>query len=134
MRESIGATFLIKIMIVFIVLYNSILAIAVNYAMAFRVKNKAIDLLEQYEGCMKASGPILGYLNHVGYYRVDLTNQSKIEITPVHFSNNNRNGYYYKVKTFITFDFPFVGSFLTVPIKGETKIFYGLPHDDAICP
>lgn len=134
MRESIGGTFLIKIMIVFIVIYNSVLAIAVNYAMAFRVKNKAIDLLEQYEGCKGANDKILAYLNSVGYYRVDLTNQSKIDITPMPVTNNNRRGYYYVVTTFISFDFPFVGEFLTVPIKGETKIIYGISNDDAMCP
>ncbi|MDD3305005.1 MAG: hypothetical protein PHT75_02630, partial [Bacilli bacterium] len=69
MRESVGATFLIKIMVVFIVLYNSMLAIAVNYAMVFRVKNQIINLLEQYEGCVGARNNIEAYINSVGYYR-----------------------------------------------------------------
>jgi hypothetical protein len=41
-RESIGGAFLIKIMVVFIVLYNSLLAIAVNYAMALELRIKLL--------------------------------------------------------------------------------------------
>ena len=40
MRESIGGTFLIKIMIVFIVIYNSVLAIAVIMLWLLGLKTK----------------------------------------------------------------------------------------------
>ncbi|HHT38783.1 MAG TPA: hypothetical protein GXZ95_05205 [Mollicutes bacterium] len=134
MRESIGGAFLIKIMIVFIIVYNSVLAIAVNYAMAFRVKNKAVDLLEQYEGCKTAADKIIAYVNTVGYYRADTSASKGIKIDTIQVDNNNRRGYYYEVTTFIQFDFPFVGRLLVVPIKGETKIIYGISQDDATCP
>ena len=50
MREAIGGTWLFTIVIVFIVLFSSYLAISVNYSKAFKVKNGIVDLIEQNEG------------------------------------------------------------------------------------
>jgi hypothetical protein len=129
MRESIGATFLIKIMVVFIVLYNALLAIAVNYAMVFRVKNQFINLLEQYEGCQGAKDEITNYISEVGYYRA--ANPSNrgytIEAIP------DTRGTYYKVITYIKFDFPMVSNYFMVPITGETKVLYGVYEDNYEC-
>jgi hypothetical protein len=130
MRESIGAAFLIKIMIVFIVIYNSILAIAVNYAMAFRVKNQIINLIEQYEGCRPAMDKINDYIRHVGYYRTGDIENSAFTIQPLEIPDR---GYYYKVTTYLNFDFPFVGDFLKVKINGETKPIYNISDENINC-
>lgn len=122
MRESIGATFLIKIMVVFIVLYNSLLAIAVNYAMVFRVKNRIIDLLEQYEGCRGAQPYIEDYIANVGYYKAGTSIKNPYDISPVIVSGR---GTYYRVFTYITFYFPVVKDLLHFNVAGETKILYG---------
>ena len=129
MRESVGATFLIKIMVVFIILYNSLLAIAVNYAMVFRVKNQIINLLEQYEGCAGAKDKIEGYVNNVGYYRA-VSDEGPFSIVPVNVSNR---GTYYRVTTYIEFDFPIVDKLFHVDISGETKIIYGVNETAAQC-
>jgi hypothetical protein len=131
MRESIGATFLIKIMVVFIILYNSLLAIAVNYAMAFRVKNEIINLLEQYEGCAGAKDSIESYIANVGYYRAATPSQGPYSIVPV--QEENRNGTYYIVTTYLKFDFPFVKDVMRVDVKGETKVIYGVLETDTEC-
>lgn len=130
MRESIGATFLIKLMVVFIVLYNSLLAIAVNYAMVFRVKNQIINLLEQYEGCQGARTKIEEYIANVGYYRATTADQGPYSIEPESVSNR---GTYYVVTTYIKFDFPFVENLLRVNVSGETKIIYGVFESSAKC-
>lgn len=139
MRESIGGAFLIKIMVVFIVLYNSLLAIAVNYAMVFRVKNRIIDLLEQYEGCEKISTAcnnescVKQYIDSVGYYRANAPvgggKNYKIEA----ISEGNR-GSRYRVTTYITFDFPVVGDWFNISITGETKTIYGVYEDSDANP
>lgn len=49
MRDAFGGAFMIKLFLVFIVLYVSFAAVSLNYAKAFRVKNKIIDYIEQNE-------------------------------------------------------------------------------------
>jgi len=138
-RESIGGAFLIKIMVVFIVLYNSLLAIAVNYAMVFRVKNRIIDLLEQYEGCAgvitgcNGNNCVADYVSTVGYYRAAApTGGSGRAYTIEAFRDGNR-GTHYRVTTYITFDFPWINQFLNVSIQGETKTIYGKFETNSTC-
>ena len=49
MRDAFGGAFMIKLLIVFIVIYVSFTAIALNYAKAFKVKNKVIQYIEDNE-------------------------------------------------------------------------------------
>lgn len=49
MRDAFGGAFMIKLLIVFIVIYISFTAIALNYAKAFKVKNKVIAYIEENE-------------------------------------------------------------------------------------
>ena len=50
MKESIGGTWLIGIVALFIVLFSAFMAYSINYTKAFRAKNSVIDLIEQSEG------------------------------------------------------------------------------------
>ena len=50
MRESIGATWLMGIVMVFIALFASFLAFSINYSKAFRVKDGIVDRIERYNG------------------------------------------------------------------------------------
>ena len=143
MRESFGGAFMIKLVLIFIVIYVSFMAVAVNYAKAFRVKNNVINILEQNEFQIGDSIDIIDeYLKNVPY---DL---SKIDSIPsncnnVTFGNTDKSKdtvltgrgvcitqlgdkgshkIYYKVTTYIAIDFPFFGINMTLPISGETKI------------
>ena len=49
MREAFGGAFMIRLVLVFLVLYISFMAVAVNYAKVFRIKNHIINMLEQYQ-------------------------------------------------------------------------------------
>lgn len=144
MREAFGGTFMIKLMLIFLTIYIAFIAVALNYAKAFRVKNKIIDIIEQNEGISSYDdvsdksviGSINTYLNSVSYY-VSLDN-----ITASNDNNNNNlhcytNGYcieetssdendgriskYYKVTTYININFPFFGLDFRIPITGETR-------------
>ena len=46
MREAFGGLFMIRLMLVFIVIYVAFAAISLNYAKAFRIKNKVISYIE----------------------------------------------------------------------------------------
>lgn len=49
MRDAFGGAFMIKLFLVFIFIYISFTAVALNYAKAFKVKNLVIDYLEDNE-------------------------------------------------------------------------------------
>ena len=50
MRDAVGGVFSVQTILIFIVLVSGYLAFSINYTRAFRVKNKIIDSIEQYEG------------------------------------------------------------------------------------
>ncbi len=50
MREAISGTVLIKVFLVFLFLYAIFIGVAINYAKAFRIKNRIINIIEQNEG------------------------------------------------------------------------------------
>lgn len=130
MRESIGGAFLLKLVVIFIVIYNSLLAIAINYAIAFRVKNQIINLLEQYEGCSNVGNRISNYVNSVGYYRAATPTEKSYRVE-AHTTPNR--GTYYTVTTFIKFDFPFIRNMFRIDIIGESKLIYGIYESNNKC-
>ena len=73
MRDAVGGTFMMYVLLVFLAVYITFVAVAFNYARAFRVKNKVIDIIEQNEGLddyrntSGAIGDIENYLNSVSY-------------------------------------------------------------------
>jgi len=46
MRDAIGGTFSIQIILFFLIIINSYLAFSVNYTKAFRIKNNIIAIIE----------------------------------------------------------------------------------------
>lgn len=73
MRDAFGGAFSIKLMLIFLMLYVAFICVALNYARAFRVKNRIINIVEQYEGyCGTNKGQIdndiNSYLQTTGYY------------------------------------------------------------------
>lgn len=50
MRESIGGGWLFTVVVLFIVLFSSYLAISINYSKAFKVKNFILSTVERREG------------------------------------------------------------------------------------
>ena len=137
MREAFGGAFTIKLMLIFLAIYIAFIAVALNYAKAFRVKNKIIDIIEQNEGIDSYNdtkegsviGDINSYLNTVSYY----VNLANIKNNNTENINCYDRGYcieettapvtdgitskYYKVTTYININFPF----FNIPITGETR-------------
>lgn len=140
MKEGIGGTFMIYVFLVFLAVYITFLAVAFNYARAFRVKNKVIDIIEQNEGIDDYAdiggtlGQIDEYLNNVHYIvsGIDKDECSETEynyiddlgycIGEYDYTVDGNTAYYYKVKTFIKLEIPFLDWFsFTIPVKGETR-------------
>ena len=49
MRETIGNTFIIKLVIVFTLLFSAFLALAISYNKVFRMKNEVLSIIEKYD-------------------------------------------------------------------------------------
>lgn len=127
MREAIGGALLIKLVMFFIVIYTCFLAIAVNYSITFRVKNQIINLIESYESYDLAKQPIEEYINSVGYYRsgeMTLGNHSTCTSGYCIQELDGARGKYYKVTTYVSFDFPIIGKLTNFPVAGETRVIY----------
>lgn len=133
MREAVGGSVLIQIVMIFIVLYAALLAIAINYSIAFRVKNNIINLIEEYGEVNDEA--IRNYVNSVGYYKggdghteidSNCTNGYCIEKIPACLDAADTSfrcrGSYYKVTTYIAFDFPIIGNLLRFKVTGETRV------------
>ena len=142
MRESFGGAFMIKLVLVFIVIYVSFMAVAINYAKAFRVKNRLIDYVEQYQyksGDNRTIGKIEDYLNSIAYHIPDENGSLRRACeTDAKGISNNENPYfiangacisprcdgdvcYYRITTYISIDFPLFKIKMTLPISGESK-------------
>ena len=68
MREAIGGTWLFGLVITFIVFFASFLAVSINYAKAFNVKNEVINIVSKYEGNNNTTrNKIRSYLRNQGY-------------------------------------------------------------------
>ena len=141
MREAFGGAFTIKLMLIFLAIYIAFIAVALNYAKAFRVKNRIIDIIEQNEGIDSYNdtkegsviGDINSYLNTVSYY----VNLANIKNNNTENINCYDRGYcieetsgpikdgitskYYKVTTYININFPFFKLNFNIPITGETR-------------
>lgn len=148
MREAIGGTWLFSIVIVFIVLFTSFLAISVNYSKAFKVKNGIINIIEKNEGVSTDTvDEISSYLDTVGYlvysscpdtvtsqsstdkaqgFEASNTNSRKFKycVAKTEDTNGNINKTYYKVTVFFRVDLPIFGEIFTFPVTGETKPIY----------
>ena len=143
MREAFGGAFMIILMLIFLAIYIAFIAVALNYAKAFRVKNKIIDIIEQSEGISEIDynntneGSVIGnintYLNNVSY-NVNLTDINNKNIDNVHCYdrgycieeyarpvNDGVTSKYYKVTTYININFPFFNLNFNIPITGETR-------------
>ncbi len=96
MKDAIGGTWLMGIVLVFVVLFSSFLAFAVNYSKAFKVKNEIINIIEKNEGYTTSNNfgdkdistqkKILTYLDSIGYN----TTQTDIEC-PSEYNDLNGN-------------------------------------------
>lgn len=152
MREAIGGTWIFSIVIVFIVLFTSFLAISVNYSKAFKVKNGIVNIIEKREGISDATvDEISDYLNNVGYlvysscpdyvasqsnesahgFEASNTNSRKFKycIARTEDTSGNIKKTYYKVTVFFRVDLPIMGEIFTFPVTGETKPIY-FPKND----
>ncbi len=146
MRDAIGGTVTITIIIFFILLVNGYLAFNVNYTKAFKVKSQIISIIEQNEGhTSKAKEAIEDYINDMNY-SVNTSFLTSVTSADNTYYCNSTFGYcvksisveedeaaqyrgtYYHVITFVNIDIPILNQLLPAiasnifQVEGETKL------------
>ncbi len=150
MKEAIGSTWLIGIVITFIAIFSGFLAYSISYTKAFRVKNEVISIIEKNEGFSKTSlkgtevdnesklkddksteGKAYRFIKSVGYNysqnysctegTLQLGGYCLAKYCP---GNGEGERVYYKVTTFIALKIPVLNIGINLPISGETRALY----------
>ena len=142
MRDAFGGLFSIKVMLTFLVFYIFFICVALNYAKAFRVKNRIINVIEQREifdtttaSQITQSVAPAGYnvnLNALGsrkckgengYYT---TYQPGYSVSECIYSNGDTSQCYYVVCTYLMFNVPILNLNFPIAIRGETRLIQRL--------
>ena len=111
MREAIGGTMLMQIVLVFLIVYIMFMAVVINYGRVFRAKNNLITFIETEEGFKEGmTDSVRERANSLGY----------IDDIHVCYTEGN-NTKYFSVMLFINFELPLVTSSVRIPINGETS-------------
>lgn len=159
MREAIGSTWLIGIVITFIAIFSGFLAYSISYTKAFRVKNEIINIIEKNEGFTESNIDLTNvsdatlrdqtstearafrFIKSIGYNHSMFDGASN----PCREGELQTGGYclvkycpnkgsendriYYKVTTFISLSIPVINVGIRIPITGETKSLYNDTND-----
>lgn len=111
MKEAVGGTVLLKIVLVFLIIYIMFMAIVLKYGRTFRIKNALINQIEQHEGFTTLE-EIEEVARSLGYFR---------DLNACYVKLPNDRGYYYKIEIFAQFDLPLITNTLNIPVTGETR-------------
>lgn len=152
MRQAIGATWILQLVIIFMLIFVGFLALTINYTRAFRVKNEMLSMIEKYEGVNSESIALINnYLRYNNYQTTGncedgfygVTNLNSASIIPTSKNNkyyyclkknNSRSNTFsdranYEVVAFFKFNLPFIGDLFTFRVNGKT-IDINYPTDD----
>lgn len=150
MREAIGHTYVLGIVITFVAIFTIIFASSISYTKAFKARNRIISIIERnadtllQENFNKHFNDVViteidKTLSEVGYRVVGNQGYQTCENhsggTLINGRSNYRyclyqhttpKGTYYSVVAYMYFEFPVIGSNIEIPIYGETKLLYQL--------
>ncbi len=137
MKDAFGGSFILRIMLVFFVVFICFMTVAINFAKIFRIKSNVINILERshFSDLDTAKVQIDDYLRSVSYsypgerytgirnncntQRGELTDYGVCIVTTA-----NSTYSYYKVTAYIVMEFPLFNFGAIIPISGETKILH----------
>ena len=141
MRRAIGQTWVLQLVIVFILLFAGYIILTINYSRTIRVKNEVVSIIEKYEGLNDYSLNLVNnYLATSGYgakgvctnksqdgiYGGELNSNKLEKAEPkkkYHYCIKKYQGIsitnYYQVTVFYKFNLPVIGE-----ASGFTEGYY----------
>ena len=134
MKESIGYTVTLNIVIVFIVVIFAFLSAAIVYFKSNKISNVVMNSIEKYEGYnslsksdISAQMASLGYnkgkINCATDKKCTLKNDGKDGYC-VYECDGNKDYYYYKVRTNMSINIPIINDLLNIPVYSNTNYIY----------
>lgn len=136
MKQSIGLTYTLNFVIIFIVITFAFLFGIMSYYKAFKVNSRISNAIENHEGyndlSIKEINDVLGSLG----YRTGSVNcsnrkgessiaQNNYAICIYEYPVNSETGYFrYGIVTYIYIDIPIIGQTLKLPVYSETEKIY----------
>lgn len=136
MKQGVGFTATINIIMIFIVVTFAFLAATLSYYKAYKVNNAISDSIEKYEGYNDlAKEEISQKLKALGYHKgnsgcksnttngIESNNDSKYDYC-IEYQGINNNNYKYKITTYLVIDIPIGNLFIKLPIKSTTENIY----------
>ena len=138
MKEAIGNSFLVTLAIVFLFLIMSLLVSSLSYSKAYKAKNKVVSVIEKYDGFNADSEAEVNQDLFKMGYKTNTTSRRCKEIDNMTILHNTEagtydycvyevqstRGKYYHVVTYMHFDLPIIGQYLTFEVRGDSRVVY----------
>ena len=147
MRQTVGGTWLLQLMILFILLFVGFIILTLNYSKTIKTKNEVLSIIEKYEGINDNSISLINNFllsnsygtlgscdsksgNYVGTYGARTLNgtleqaqkgEKYFYCIKKYVGANTSN--YYEVTLFYKFNLPVIGETSSFRIKGLTTNF-----------
>lgn len=151
MRQTIGGTWLMQLIIVFILLFVGYIILTINYSKTIRLKNEAVGMIERYNGltptaielvnsylvsshyavmgpCTSAGGSGIYGLDNLSSTALEPAQKGKKYYYCVKKYNGANTTKYYQITLFYKFNLPIMGSISNFSVRGTTSNFQ--PADD----
>ena len=141
MKDAVGGSLLLNIVVIFTSIIILFFVGIIAYTKAFKIKNRIIEVIEThgtyttYEaGGGNTQDELTGDLSRAGYMTASAAqinskcgsgNLNKVSSSGhlyCVYPKTNNEGHSYEVVTYIHFSFPVIGDMLTFPVRGETKV------------
>ena len=125
MREAVGGSLLLYLIIPIIVLIIVFIGFIMNYASAYRAANYAVSQIESCDAAM-------GNCDHSSMEKVqeDVKNKYSYMGDIRVCCYENSRGSVYRATLDVEFELPLVGKFSPFSVKSETKTIYGVSCSD----
>lgn len=153
MRDSLGGSFLLNLVIIFAGVVIALFVSILSYSKAYRIKNRIVEIIEKYGVYEKmgtdgkniiteelnpdlaAAGYTVSLPRKCANIRTRLINEKYGDVLSENrniygydycvFEVTNRanhEGIFYVVVSFIHFEIPLIGDWVTLPVYGETRL------------
>lgn len=150
MKEAIGGSWLLMIVILFVIVFACFISVSVNWSKCYKVKDNILFLIEKNRGMnSKTLVDINEYLSDVGYRSTGECppnscwypfNYSRSQsATPANFCvsknvvSSTALGHpvsaYYSVRVFFRLDMPIISNLIKLNIDGETSVITPVQDD-----
>lgn len=134
MREAVGGSLLLYLVIPIIIIFILFIGFIMNYAAAYRAANYVVTQIENCQGQMSNCGSLNAdwkdtlYQTIKSKYSYIEPNQSSISpCYIVNGVNGSSSSYVFRIELPISFEIPLIGVLKPMVVKAETKSINGVP-------